>query len=330
MAGNRFQNRLLLNTVAAICLLSVAACGGSQDDITPPDDSRVSPTEKRVDPTIPVVPGEPANALAERPENLHMYKLDCGSIDISDLDDFDMGGAYAGQSDTFVNTCYLIRHPDGTLLWDLGLPGLLAAAGEQTQGIYTVSLDETLTEQLRTLGLSASDIDYFSLSHSHFDHIGQVDQIAGAGAVWIVHRAELAAMTPADDNPDPTFVQFGDFEQIIFDESHDVFGDGTVQIIEAPGHTPGHSVLFVDLPDTGPVILIGDLFHRIESIETRRVPRFNWDVVQAETLGIEPAAITRASMEKVDRLASERGARQILQHEPESVDDLPEFPVPAQ
>jgi glyoxylase-like metal-dependent hydrolase (beta-lactamase superfamily II) len=44
------------------------------------------------------------------------------------------------------------------------------------------------------------------------------------------------------------------------DGNYDVFGDGAVLIVFAPGHTPGHQVLFVDLPKTGPVILAGDLY----------------------------------------------------------------------
>ena len=48
--------------------------------------------------------------------------LDCGKISISDLDAFSSAGDFAGQADEFTNTCYLVNHPDGRLLWDLGLP----------------------------------------------------------------------------------------------------------------------------------------------------------------------------------------------------------------
>ncbi len=42
---------------------------------------------------------------------------------------------------------------------------------------------------------------------------------------------------------------------------YDVFGDGTVVIMAAPGHSPGHQVLFLKLKKTGPVVLSGDLYH---------------------------------------------------------------------
>lgn len=312
----------------ALCL---AACGDKSDAIDEPvAQPPAIENEPAPEPVLPP-PGETLpTAPVSAPEELHMYKLDCGTIEVSDLDEFDTSGGFAGESDTFTDTCWLIRHPEGTLLWDLGLPGLLAGNGEQTQGIYTVSLDRTISSQLRELGIDFDEIDYFSLSHSHFDHVGQVDQLEGRDVTWIVHEAELEAMRPQPDDPDPMFGLFADFQHLTFTGEYDVFGDGRVRIIEAPGHTPGHSVLFIDLPESGPLILIGDLYHRIESVDPKRIPRFNWDVVEAEALGIEPGSITRASMVKIDALAAETGARQIIQHEPESVDPLPDLPIPVQ
>src|SRR5688572_8098722 len=42
---------------------------------------------------------------------------------------------------------------------------------------------------------------------------------------------------------------------------HDVFGDGSVTILAAPGHTPGHQSLLVKLPKTGALVLSGDAVH---------------------------------------------------------------------
>ena len=62
---------------------------------------------------------------------------------------------------------------------------------------------------------------------------------------------------------------------------HDVFGDGKVIIKRAIGHTAGHQMLFVDLPETGPVLLSGDLYHFAKNRENRGVPSFNWDKQQS-------------------------------------------------
>ena len=44
-------------------------------------------------------------------------------------------------------------------------------------------------------------------------------------------------------------------------EKTNVFGDGTVVMLNTPGHTPGHHSLMVRLKEKGAVILIGDLAH---------------------------------------------------------------------
>ncbi|MFN7055201.1 N-acyl homoserine lactonase family protein [Hyphomonas sp.] len=269
----------------------------------------------------PGAPGEaPEPAAADTGEAavpaLYADVLDCGTIQISDLDGFSSAGDYAGQPATFTNTCYLIHHPEGRLLWDLGLPGLLRQAGPLTQDIFTVSLDATLTEQFEALGLTAGDIDYISISHSHFDHIGQADQVLGA--TWLVHQAELDVMIPADGSAPQTtadqaalFAAFAGFEREAFTGEKDVFGDGSVIIFETPGHTPGHTSLQLTLPETGPVLLTGDLYHRTASRDLRRVPRFNYN--EAQTL---------AAMEAFEARAADLGAKVIIQHERSDIEPL--------
>jgi N-acyl homoserine lactone hydrolase len=56
-----------------------------------------------------------------------------------------------------------------------------------------------------------------------------------------------------------------------------VFGDSSVVIKSAPGHTPGHQVLFLRLPKTGPVVLSGDLYHFAKNRQYRRMPLSNFD-----------------------------------------------------
>jgi glyoxylase-like metal-dependent hydrolase (beta-lactamase superfamily II) len=106
--------------------------------------------------------------------------LDCGKITISDLDAFSSAGDYAGQADEFTDTCYLINPPNGRLLWDLGLPTQLVGQPPFTQQIFTVSVEKSITDQLAALGVAASELTYMSISHSHFDHIGQQARQASA------------------------------------------------------------------------------------------------------------------------------------------------------
>lgn len=259
-------------------------------------------------------PAEPvAETAAEKP--LHVAVLDCGRIGVSDLDAFSTAGDFAGQADQFTNTCYLVHHPKGLLLWDLGLPSQLLGQPPFTQQIFTVSIERSITDQMADHGLTPADIDFVSISHSHFDHIGQVDQVLGA--TWLVNQTEYDFMFPADGSPpaDPTlapvYALFNTMEREVIGDEHDVFGDGSVVIFATPGHTPGHASLQLTLPETGPVLLTGDLYHRAESRDLRRVPRFNSSEEQ-----------TLAAMATFEARADDLGATVIIQHEPEDIAPL--------
>ena len=97
----------------------------------------------------------------------------------------------------------------------------------------------------------------------------------------------------------------------------EVFGDGTVVLVSAPGHTPGHQVLLLRLANTGPLLLSGDLYHFAESRALRRAPTFNHDAEQ-----------TFASMDKVEALIAAEGATLWIEHEmalAETLDLAPAF-----
>jgi glyoxylase-like metal-dependent hydrolase (beta-lactamase superfamily II) len=270
-------------------------------------------TPKTEAPAPEAAPAEAETTAAEKP--LHVAVLDCGTITVSDLDIFSSAGDYAGQSDTLTDTCFLVHHPKGMLLWDLGLPGMLVGNGENTQGVFTVSIDTSITDQLAELDIVPSQIDYVAISHSHFDHIGQIDQFQGS--TWLVNQKEKDAMFPPDGSGPydpslaPTFAMFNPMEQLVIGDEYDVFGDGSVVIFQTPGHTPGHSSLQLMMPESGPVLLTGDLYHRAESRELKRVPRFN---------SSEPD--TLASMDAFEASAERLGAKVIIQHEPGDIEPL--------
>jgi glyoxylase-like metal-dependent hydrolase (beta-lactamase superfamily II) len=91
---------------------------------------------------------------------------------------------------------------------------------------------------------------------------------------------------------------------ILKDSEYDVFGDGSVIIKSAPGHTQGHQVLYVKLAKTGGVVLSGDPYHYPAEKTLDRVPTFDFSGEQ-----------TRTSRKAVDAFLNEKNAQLWIQHD---------------
>lgn len=262
-------------------------------------------------PALPAIAGATDAVTSPR-----LYAIDCGRIEARDLGAFSDTGEYDGKAGTLVDSCYLIRHPKGTLVWDTGLGDALGPVGKDL-GFAQVSVPKPLLGQLESIGIAPAKVDYLAFSHAHFDHTGNAG--AFTGATWLLNRAEDQWV---DSKPAPFGVDPGTLEgrrvakKELIDGDHDVFGDGTVRILKAPGHTPGHGVLAVKLKKAGTVVLSGDLYHSRENRSARRVPAFNVD--RADTL---------ASMDRIERIVKNTHARFVVQHDPRDFAKLPVFPA---
>jgi N-acyl homoserine lactone hydrolase len=264
-----------------------------------------------------------STAPAPEAPAVQLYAMDCGRATFGDVGMFADDHSMDGQSRELVVPCYLIRHPSGDLVWDTGFPDAVAAMPDGRMEIpqmgATVVMRSTLASQLAQLDLTPADIEYVSFSHQHGDHTGNGNLFTAS--TWIVDADERAYMFSEEARAGQAFAGYAQLENaqtrlIEGDGDYDVFGDGSVTVIQAPGHTPGHTILLVRLPNAGPVLLTGDMYHLTESRERRLVPTFNTDRVQ-----------TVASQEKVERIASETGARVIRQHVIEDFTSLPAFPA---
>lgn len=222
---------------------------------------------------------------AKPPKTLRLYIFDCGLIDGIDLGRFNFKKEELAETRMAI-PCYLVAHPKGTLIWDVGAIPDTALKGDgspTTQGFFRVT--KSLKSQLAEVGYSPSDITYFSLSHYHVDHIANSNEFAGAN--WLVRQVErdtmFAEQPPTGILPlDPK--NYSDLKNakttIITTDEYDVFGDGKVIIKSAPGHTAGHQVLVLKLAKTGNVMLAGDLYHYPEERKLERVPTFEFNKEQ--------------------------------------------------
>jgi glyoxylase-like metal-dependent hydrolase (beta-lactamase superfamily II) len=223
------------------------------------------------------------SASVALPQAVRLYVFYNGVIKGIDPSSFQLKKEDIPTSDMVVAS-YLIVHPKGTLMWDTGaIPdsALNAEGTPVTQRFFTAS--KTLKSQLAAAGFKASDVTYLGLSHYHGDHTANANDFAGA--TWLVQQPERDAMFAEKQ---PAITQLANYAalknsktKILNGEDYDVFGDGTVVIKAAYGHTPGHQVLFVKLANTGPVLLAGDLYHYQEERGTNKVPTFEFNREQS-------------------------------------------------
>jgi glyoxylase-like metal-dependent hydrolase (beta-lactamase superfamily II) len=237
---------------------------------------------------------------AEPPQSVRLYVFDCGTLHIPDIGRFHLKKEEVVTTDLSV-ACFLVVHPKGTLFWDAGAvpdKAWIPTGSEMRHhlvlpegGERDLTMRKPLTAQLAEVGYSPADITYLALSHYHFDHTANAN--AFAGATWLVRQAEREAMF-ADKPPGITvptsYAALRNSKTLILSQDeHAVFGDGSVVIKSAAGHTPGHQVLYLKLAKTGGVVLSGDLYVYPESRTLQRYPthEFNQEQSAASRAAIE-------------------------------------------
>lgn len=172
----------------------------------------------------------------------------------------------------------LVRHPQGTLLFDAGFgpdfeehvktaPLLLRLASKPQGGV-------PVADQLRAAGIDPASLTAVVLTHAHWDHVSGLQALPKT-PVW-VPQAELDFVNSGDrmtalarqlgtanyrpyDFPDGDYLGLG--------PSRDVFKDGSVVLVQAGGHTPGSIVAFINLPGGKRYALIGDIAWQSEGVD---------------------------------------------------------------
>ena len=255
-----------------------------------------------------------AIALAQGAVPVRLYVFDGGILE-SDPGRYHLTKEDVGETRLSV-ACYLVTHPRGILMWDTcavpdaewkptgqAVPVRLELADGAER---RVAIQSSLDAQLKASGHRAADVTHLALSHYHWDHTANAN--AFAAATWLVAPVEREAMfveKPAGSVRPATYARLRSSKSVALTaQEHDVFGDGTVILKQAPGHTPGHLVLYLKLPKTGGVLLSGDLYHYPQERTMNRYPNFEVSEEQ-----------TRASRAGVETFLKRTGARLWIQHD---------------
>jgi len=215
---------------------------------------------------------------ASPPAEMVVYQLPTGVTHRS------AGFAYRGGSllekRDFAMTAVLVKHPRGDLLVDTGLGSTI---DEQIQAMpfwframTSYTRGRSAAEQLDRAGYDRKSLRAILLTHAHWDHASGVPEFPDT-PVWVTaeERRFIAdggwITSVARGLGNVRYVEYG-FEggsYLGFAQSHDVYGDGAIVVVPAPGHTPGSVIVFVTLANGKRWALVGDLAWQREGIIER-------------------------------------------------------------
>lgn len=172
---------------------------------------------------------------------------------------------FTSESWLFRVHCFLLRSPAGLALIDTGVGPV-----ESTFGRW-LGVAGTLPDDLDSIGVPVDDVDHVILTHVHSDHIGWNTVLTGDGfaplfpnARYHLHEADVAWAHGYDAEG-----EIREFAELIapLESSGQLdtsAGDREVLpglgLRHAPGHTPGHRVVLLDVGGEQ-VLFAGDLLH---------------------------------------------------------------------
>jgi len=242
----------------------------------------------------------PPVTKAQAPKAMRLYVFDCGRLNISPegVARYHVTPAEVGETRMPV-PCFLIAHPKGTLMWDVGvIPDAAVEAQAQDGARSNVNatsaavVTRTLKSQLAQIGYRPADITFVAISHAHKDHSANLDEFASS--TWLARPAEREFMwTENNERVDQSFyTKLKTSKSIVLDkDEYDVFGDGRAVIKSAPGHTPGHQGVILRLASLGRIMIAGDLYHYPPERTRRRAPPDN-------EFNVQQSAASRVKIEE--------------------------------
>ena len=112
-----------------------------------------------------------SQAKPAKVSRLRLYIMDCGTIEPMDPALYGLKAEEIHGDTGFVTPCYLIVHPKGTLVWDVGqIPDQDIPDDGKVVAQSVFRSSRRLSTQLRALGYEPQSITYVAMSHYHADH----------------------------------------------------------------------------------------------------------------------------------------------------------------
>jgi N-acyl homoserine lactone hydrolase len=237
------------------------------------------------------------------------------------------GGSFRDKRQ-FAATAILVQHPKGDLLIDAGfgsdVAAHVAALPRFQRAPYQAA--KTVSQQLDASGYDRGRLLGVLVTHSHWDHVSGLGDLQVP--IWINSGERRYG---AEDQGGNVFrivsaghpiheYDFNGPPYLGFPSSFDVYGDGSMIVALAGGHTPGSVVVFVTVPSGQRYALIGDLTWQLDGIR-RRLER---PLLMRKLADSDPRRV-RQSLLRVIALA---GQMQVVPaHDRDAHDGIPRLPA---
>lgn len=222
---------------------------------------------------------------ANPPPTMRAYRLPTGVTHRSAAFAY-RGGSLFDKRD-FAMTAVLVRHPGGDVLIDTGfgrdVAAHLRAMPLAFRAVTSYTRGRSAAAQLDAAGYNRHTLRAILLTHAHWDHVSGVPDLADT-PVWIPQEERRfiddgGVVSAVARQVDPRRFETYRFEggaYLGFARSHDVYGDGALVVVPAPGHTPGSVIAFLTLPDRQRFAFLGDLVWQREGITLREERPWVW------------------------------------------------------
>jgi N-acyl homoserine lactone hydrolase len=213
-------------------------------------------------------------------------------------------------------SCFLLRHPQGNVLFDTGCHPSTATDAEGRWGPMARAMvpisgpQDNVVDQLQSIGLTTDDIDVVVNSHFHSDHCGCNEFFKKATVVC--HARELEAARKEDAEKSGFLAVDWKHPMPIetIEGERDLFNDGRIVLVPVPGHTAGMTAALVGLDRSGSFLLASDSVALRANLERDINPRNTWDAEQSSK-----------SMEEIRRIEA-GGATVVYGHDAAQWDEL--------
>jgi glyoxylase-like metal-dependent hydrolase (beta-lactamase superfamily II) len=186
------------------------------------------------------------------------------------------GGSFRDKRQ-FAATAILVQHAKGDLLIDAGFGSDVAAHLAVLPRIQRAPYHaaKTVSQQLDASGYDRSRLLGVLLTHSHWDHVSGVGDLQVP--IWInAGERHYGAEDPGGKvfrivsaGHEIHEYEFNGSPYLGFSSGFDVYGDGSMVVVLAGGHTTGSVVVFVTVPSGRRYAFIGDLTWQLDGIRRR-------------------------------------------------------------